>query len=84
MEPLHNILPLNYQPQQKEFFFEKDNLKFSSKFDSGNMLKADKINENIVHIFNLFTISFSLTYKYHLIAKEHNKNSVTGLGFFFL
>jgi hypothetical protein len=42
MEPIFSILPLNFQPQQKEFFFEEDNLRFSSKFDSGNMLKAER------------------------------------------
>jgi len=42
MEPIFSILPLNFQPQQKEFFFEDDNLRFSSKFDSGNMLKAER------------------------------------------
>jgi len=42
MEPIFNVLTLNFQPQQKEFFFEQDNLRFSSKFDSGNMLKAER------------------------------------------
>lgn len=48
MEPIYNVLPFNYQPQQKEFFFEEENLKFSSKFDSGNMLKVERSGNNSV------------------------------------
>ena len=48
MEPLYTILPLNYHPQQKEFFFPEDEIKFTSKFDSGNLYKVEKINENTV------------------------------------
>ncbi len=54
MEPIFSILPLNFQPQQKEFFFEEDNLKFSSKFDSGNMLKAERqLNNPTVFLLKL-------------------------------
>ena len=35
-------LPVNYNPQTKEFIFEEDNLKFSSKFDSGNLFHAQR------------------------------------------
>lgn len=44
MEPTFHSLPLDYQPQQKEYFFGEDNLKFSSKLDSGNMYKLEKRN----------------------------------------
>ena len=33
MEPIFNVIPLNFNPQQKEYFFDEDNLKFTSKFD---------------------------------------------------
>jgi hypothetical protein len=53
MEPIFSILPLNFQPQQKEFFFEQDNLRFSSKFDSGNMLKAEReLSSPTVFVYN--------------------------------
>ncbi len=42
MERNLNNLSINYFPQQKEYYFEEDNLKFTSKFDSGNMLSAEK------------------------------------------
>lgn len=44
MEPpvIYKTLPLDYHPQQNEFNFEE--IKFSSKFDSGNLLKVERIN----------------------------------------
>jgi hypothetical protein len=48
MEPKGTInfaqLPIDYNPQKKEFFFPEDNLKFSSKFDSGNLYHVEKRN----------------------------------------
>ena len=47
-QPVHTTLPLNYQPQQNEFLFEEDLIKFTSKFDSGNLQNAEKIESNEV------------------------------------
>jgi hypothetical protein len=46
MEPCYKTLPLNYHPQQKEFNFE--GIKFTSKFDSGNIYNVDKIHDTTV------------------------------------
>jgi hypothetical protein len=55
MEPKESIFynqpHIDYLPQQKEFFFAEDNLKFSSKFDSGNLYHIEKrYNESTVNI----------------------------------
>ncbi len=42
---INSQLPLDYNPQKKEYYFPEDNLKFSSKFDSGNMFKLEKRNK---------------------------------------
>ena len=42
VEPNHQTLPLDYNPQQKEYFYDDVSLKFTSKFDSGNMYKLEK------------------------------------------
>jgi hypothetical protein len=50
IQPNHKILPLNYQPQRNEFKF--NNIKFSSNFDSGNLLNVVQVDDNNVrHIF---------------------------------
>jgi hypothetical protein len=53
MESKSNILSKNYFPQQKEYYFEEDNLKFTSKFDSGNMLSAEKRPKDSVVIYKI-------------------------------
>lgn len=53
MEPVFNILPLDFSPQQNEFFFEEENLKFTSKFDSGNMLKVEKRIKDSVYFVDI-------------------------------
>ncbi len=47
-QPTYSTLPLTYQPQQNEFLFEEDQIKFSSKFDSGNLQKVEKSEANEV------------------------------------
>lgn len=42
--PLYSNLPINYHPQKNEFNFFEDELIFNSKFDSGNLLKVERIN----------------------------------------
>jgi len=86
IEPIFNILPINFQPQQKEYLFDEDNIKFSSKFDSGNMLKAERhLNSSTVKINLIFFIFIlSTLFKLHLIAMVLNKNIATKLGSFFL
>ena len=39
---IKTTLPLNYNPQANEFIFEEDNIKFNSKFDSGNLFNAQR------------------------------------------
>ena len=39
----YNTLPINYHPQANEFIFEIDKIRFNSKFDSGNLLSAQRI-----------------------------------------
>jgi hypothetical protein len=46
IQPNHKTLPLNYQPQQNEFKF--NNIRFSSKFDSGNLLNVVQVDDNTV------------------------------------
>ena len=41
-EALFDTLPIDYHPQSNEFPFEEDKLTFSSKFDSGNLLSAQR------------------------------------------
>jgi len=48
MEPCYKVLPLNYNPQQKEFLI--DGIKFSSKLDSGNLFSVDKLDKTTVNI----------------------------------
>jgi hypothetical protein len=49
MEPFYTTLPKDYQPQQNEFKFE--NITFSSKFDSGNLLSVERVDQYTVYIF---------------------------------
>ncbi len=55
---LYKVLPVNYHPQQNEFEF--DNIKFTSNFDSGNLLNVKQLDHNTVikfityYWFNLF------------------------------
>jgi hypothetical protein len=51
MEPNHKTLPLDYQPQQNEFNF--NDIKFSSKFDSGNLLNVVQVDDNTVYNLSL-------------------------------
>jgi len=47
-QPIYSTLPLSYQPQQTEFKFDEDELKFSSKFDSGNLQNVERLDSNEV------------------------------------
>lgn len=47
-QPIYTTLPLHYQPQQNDFVFEEDKIKFSSKFDSGNLQNVEKTETNEV------------------------------------
>ncbi len=51
-KPVYSSLPINYQPQQTEFIFEQDEIKFSSKFDSGNMQNTERVECNDVRNFS--------------------------------
>jgi hypothetical protein len=42
LSSIKSILPLNYNPQSNEFFFEQDKITFNSKFDSGNLYDAQR------------------------------------------
>ena len=51
MEPNHKILPIDFLPSRNEFIFNE--IKISSKFDSGNLLDVNRVNENTVRIKNI-------------------------------
>jgi hypothetical protein len=46
METVQKTLPINFHPQQNEFIF--DSLTFNSKFDSGNLERVEKIDDDNV------------------------------------
>ena len=53
-EPFHNILPLDYHPQSNKIIYKMDDLIFNSKFDSGNLLTAQRIKDfSVNHYINL-------------------------------
>jgi hypothetical protein len=46
MDSKYKPLPIDFHPQRNEFIF--DEIKFSSKFDSGNLLNVKQISHSEV------------------------------------